>query len=146
MTEPQWNLDALIAPGNSDPAYTRYLTQIGGRGGSADVIFPRDASKPAQALVGGGRNRRFWEKRLTSWTAGGKLVISDAEGSKAAVESLKALGLDSSGTRIGVAKLVGSRFDPEGRVSAAYLDNIKSTFPGVLFLPIEKWGPDSGPI
>jgi Xaa-Pro aminopeptidase len=146
MAKPQWNLDALVTPGNDDGDQTRYLTQIGGRGGGADVIFPRDASKPAHALVGGNRPKRFWEKRLTSWISDGKLVLSDGEGSKAAVESIKALGLDKPGTRIGVAKLIGTRFDPEGSVSATYLDNIKSALPGVQFLPIEKWGPDAGPI
>jgi hypothetical protein len=39
MANPQWNLDALLAPSSSDTAYPRYLTQIGGRGGSADVIL-----------------------------------------------------------------------------------------------------------
>ncbi len=53
MAKPQWNLDGIITPGGGDRAYTRYLTQIGGRGGSADVIFPHDASKPVHALPGG---------------------------------------------------------------------------------------------
>jgi Xaa-Pro aminopeptidase len=146
MAKPQWNLDALLAPSNGDGAYPRYLTQIGGRGGSADVVLPRDSSKPVYAFTGSGRNKSFWSKRLTSWTSDGKLIINDGEGSKPIVEQLKALGLNKSGTRIGVAKLTGSRFDPEGMVSATYLDNLKSALPGVVFLPIEKWGSDSGPI
>lgn len=146
MAKPQWNLDALIAPGNGDTAYGRYLTQIGGRGGSADVIFPRDAAKPVHTYTGSGRNKSFWSKRLTSWTSDGKLVINDDEGSKPVVAGLKALGLDRAGTRIGVAKLTGSRFDPEGLVPVTFLDNLKAALPGVTFLPIEKWGIDPGPI
>ena len=146
MARPQWNLDALLAPSSSDTAYPRYLAQIGGRGGSADIIFPRDAAKPAHAYTGSGRNKSFWSKRLTSWTSDGKLVINDGEGSKSVVAGLKALGLDRAGTRIGVAKLTGSRFDPEGKVAVTFLDNLKAALPGVTFLPIEKWGIDPGPI
>jgi len=54
--------------------------------------------------------------------------------------------LNNSGTRIGVAKLSGSRFDPEGLVAATFLDNLKAALPGVQFVPIEKWGADAGPI
>jgi Xaa-Pro aminopeptidase len=146
MARPQWNLDALLAPSSSDTAYPRYLTQIGGRGGSADVIFPRDAAKPVYAYTGSGRNKSFWSKRLTSWTSDGKLIINDDEGSKAVVAGLNALGLDRPGTRIGVAKLTGSRFDPEGAVPVTFLDNLKAALPGISFLPIEKWGIDAGPI
>ena len=59
MVKPEWNLDAVITPSSSDTAYPRYLTQIGGRGGSADVIFPRDAAKPVYAYTGSGRNKSF---------------------------------------------------------------------------------------
>ena len=146
MTKPQWNLDALLAPGNGDTAYPRYLTQIGGRGGSAEVIFPRDVSKPVFAFTGSGRNKSFWSKRLVSWTADGKLVINDGEGSKPVAEQLKSLGFDKPAARIGVAKLTGSRFDPEGVVSVTFLENLKTALPGVQFVGIEKWGADSGPI
>src|SRR5215470_6108121 len=146
MTKPQWNLDAILAPASSDQAYPRYLTQIGGRGGSADVIFPRDDSKPTQAIVSTARNQSFWEKRLEEWRSDGKLIISQGEGSKSLTEQIKSLGLDRSGTRIGVAKLSGSRFDPEGLVSGIFLENLKSLVPGLQFMPIEKWGADSGPI
>ena len=146
MARPQWNLDTIVAPASGDAAYTRYLTQIGGRGGSADVVFPRDRSKPVHALLGTERNKIFWQKRLISWLSGGQLLLSQGEGSKSVVESLQALGLTRPGTRIGLAKLTGSRFDPEGLVSATYLENLKSALPGVVFTSIEKWGPDSGPI
>ena len=146
MARPQWNFDALLAPSSSDTAYPRYLTQIGGRGGSADVIFPREAAKPVYAYTGSGRNKSFWSKRLTSWTSDGTLIINDDEGSKPVVAGLKALGLDRAGTRIGVAKLTGSRFDPEGAVPVTFLDNLKAALPGIIFLPIEKWGIDAGPI
>lgn len=146
MARPEWNLDAILAPGSGDAAYTRYLTQIGGRGGSADVVFPRDGSKSAHAAVGTERNKIFWQARLGAWLSDAKLVLSQGEGSKTLAPIFKALGLTQSGTRIGVAKLAGSRFDPEGLVSATYLENLKKALPGVLFLPLEKWGPDAGPI
>src|SRR5262245_17915448 len=146
MAEPQWNLDAILALSGSDTAYPRYLTQIGGRGGSADVIFPRDPGKPVYAYAGSGRNKTFWSKRLTSWTADGKLIVEEDEGSKPLSARLKALALDRAGTRIGVAKLTGSRFDPEGMVPATFLENLKAVLPGVSFVAIEKWGTDAGPI
>jgi Xaa-Pro aminopeptidase len=146
MAKPQWNLDAILAPASGDTAHPRYLTQIGGRGGSADVIFPREDSKPVHAIVGTARNRSFWEKRLNAWRSDGKLIISQGDGSKSVIEQIKSLGLDRPRTRIGVAKLSGSRFDPEGLVSGTFLENLKSSLPGVQFLPMEKWGPDAGPI
>ena len=146
MARSSWNLDAIIAPAGGDKAYTHYLTQIGGRGGGADVIFPRDPAKPVYALAGSSRNKRFWEKRLASWIADGKFVVREGEGSKGVIELLNALGLNQARTRIGLAKLVGSRFDPEGLVSATYLEKMRQALPGVLFLPIEKWGVDPGPI
>jgi Xaa-Pro aminopeptidase len=146
MAKPQWNLDAILAPASGDTAYPRYLTQIGGRGGSADVIFPRDDSKPVYALVSTARNRAFWENRLNAWRSDGKLVIDQGEGSKSIAAEFKNLGLNNPGARIGVAKLSGSRFDPEGLVAATFLENLKAALPGVQFLAIEKWGADAGPI
>lgn len=146
MAKPQWNLDAILAPASGDTAYPRYLTQIGGRGGSADVIFPRDDSKPVHALVSTARNRAFWENRLNAWRSDGKLVIGQGEGSKSIAAEFKNLGLNNPGARFGVAKLSGSRFDPEGLVAATFLENLKAALPGVQFLAIEKWGADAGPI
>ena len=146
MAKPQWNLDAILAPASGDTAYTRYLTQIGGRGGSADVIFSREESKPVHALVAATRNRRFWEKRLNAWRSDGKLIIGEGEDSKSVVGGIKSLGLNRPGTRIGVAKLTGSRFDPGGLVPVTFLENLKSVLSGVQFVPIEKWGADAGPI
>ena len=146
LAKPQWNLDLILAPASGDTAYPRYLTQIGGRGGSADVIFPRDDSKPVHAIVSTARNQSFWEKRLDAWRSDGKLIISQGEGSKSVAEQIKNLGLNRPGTRIGVAKLSGSRFDPEGLVAATFLENLKSAVPGLQFMTIEKWGADSGPI
>ncbi len=146
MARPQWNLDAILAPATGDKAYPRYLTQIGGRGGSAEVILTRDDSKPVYAFVGSSRNKRFWEARLESWRSGGKLIIEEGEGSREVAQRLKALGLDRAGTRIGVAKLMGSRFDPEGLAPSIYIGNLKAALPGTQFLSIENWGPDSGPI
>jgi len=146
MSKPEWNFDAILAPGSGDRAYPRYLTQIGGRGGSADVILLRDPSKPVYAFPGGGRNKAFWEKRIKSWLADGKLVFGDDDGSKAVIATLKKIDLAKSGVRIGVAKLTGSRFDPEGLVSATFMDELRKALPGVEFLPMEKWGPDAGPV
>jgi Xaa-Pro aminopeptidase len=146
MAKPQWNLDAILAPTSGDTAYPRYLTQIGGRGGSADVIFARDEAKPVCAIVSTARNKSYWEKRLEPWRADGKLVLLQGEGSKSVAEQIKSLGLNRSGTRIGVAKLSGSRFDPEGLVAATFLENLKAALPGLQFAPIEKWGADAGPI
>jgi Xaa-Pro aminopeptidase len=146
MAKAQWNFDAILAPASGDAAYPRYLTQIGGRGGSADVIFPRDDSKSVHAIVGTARNRIFWEKRLESWRADGKLILGQGEGSKSIAQIIKSLGLDRPGTRIGVAKLTGSRFDPEGLVAATFLEHLKSNIPEVRFLPMEKWGADAGPV
>lgn len=146
MAKPQWDLDAILAPGSGDKAYPRYLTQIGGRGGSADVVFPRDASKSVVALVGSSRNRRFWEARLGTWRSDGKLIILEGEGFKSVAEQIKGLGWNRAEARIGVAKLVGSRFDREGLVPSTYLENLRSALPGIQFVPLEKWGADSGPI
>jgi Xaa-Pro aminopeptidase len=146
MAKPQWNFDAILAPASGDMAYPRYLTQIGGRGGSADVIFPRDDSKPVHAIVSTARNRSFWEKRLDAWRSDEKLIISQGEGSKSIAEQFKKLDLNRPGMHVGVAKLTGSRFDAEGLVSATFLENLKSLLPGVQFLAIEKWGVDAGPI
>jgi Xaa-Pro aminopeptidase len=98
------------------------------------------------ALVATARNRSFWEKRLDGWRSDGKLVVGEGENSKSIAGQIKSLGLDRAGARIGVAKLTGSRFDPEGTVSATLLENLKSALPGVQFVPIEKWGADSGPV
>lgn len=146
MAKPTWNLNAILTLGNGDKAYTRYLTQIGGRGGSADVIFPRESSQPVYAFLAGSRNQSFWEERLSSWLSDRQLVLSEAAGSKQVIDRLKALGLNKPGARIGIAKLTGSRFNPEGLVPSTYLEHLKGALPEVLFLPIEKWGPDPGPI
>jgi Xaa-Pro aminopeptidase len=146
MSRPEWNLDAIIALGSGDSAYPRYLAQIGGRGGSADVVFARDATKPVYALLPTERNKAFWEARLASWRADGRLILREGDGSKALLATITALGLNRPDARIGLAKLTGSRFDPEGLVSATYLDNLKKALSGASFLPIEKWGPDAGPI
>lgn len=145
MALPQWNLHAILTTNPGDEAYARYLTQIGGRGGGADVIFPRDSST-VFALVDGRRNQNFWEARLAEWRADGKLVISRDGGPQDVAKQLRRLGLDAAGTRIGVAKLEGTRFDPLGLVPAKYLEALRAELPGVEFLSIEKFGPDAGPV
>ncbi|MBA2690671.1 MAG: M24 family metallopeptidase [Burkholderiales bacterium] len=144
MAQPQWNLDAIITTNPGDEAYARYLTQIGGRGGGAEVILSRAGR--VFALVGGGRNRRFWERRLAAWLADGQLSISSDGGPQDVAKRLTSMGVNHAGSRIGVAKLQGTRFDPFGLVPAAYLDALKSALPGVVFVVIERFGPDAGPI
>lgn len=145
MALPQWDLHAIITTNPGDEAYVRYLTQIGGRAGGAEVIFPRDSAK-VFALMDGNRNRRFWETRLEAWRADGRLVISGDGGPKDVAKQLQTLGLGTPGTRIGVAKLEGTRFDPLGLVPAKYLESLQAELPGVQFLPMEKFGPDAGPV
>src|SRR5215813_10469002 len=96
-------------------------------------------SSPPRATRAFGR--RDWRRGALT-----ENIISQGEGSKSVAEQLKNLELNRSGMRIGVAKLSGSRFDPEGLVSGIFLENIKSAIPGLQFLSIEKWGADSGPI
>src|SRR5262249_26009284 len=150
MAKPQWNLDAIITTGSDLPGnYARYLTQIGGRGGGGDgpeVIFTRDAAQTTYSQVGGARFRDFWKKHASSWTTDGKLVISDASGAEALAKQMAEQGLNRAGARIGVAKLAGSRFEPEGLVASTYLENLKKALPGVVFVPVDKWGSDAGPI
>ena len=59
---------------------------------------------------------------------------------------MAARGLNRPGTRIGVAKLAGSRFEPEGLVAATYFEKLRIALPGVVFVPIDKWGTDAGPV
>jgi Xaa-Pro aminopeptidase len=146
MAEPKWNFDAILTTNPGDEAYARYLTQIGGRAGGADVIFPRDSSKTVYALTGASRNRDFWQARLDAWSADGKLVITSEGGPTDVASRLKALGLGSPGTRVGVAKLSGTRFDPEGLVPSTYFEHLQGALPGVSFFTIEDWPPDPGPI
>jgi Xaa-Pro aminopeptidase len=145
MSRPPWDLAAILVPVMSDQAYTRYLSQIGGATGGADLIFPRESTKPTLALVGSGRNAEQWNQLLKSWTADGQLVVSDKGGVKAVVDGLKALGL-APGARIGVAKLTGTRFEGDGLVSVTYLKQLESALPGVAFVGIEQWGVDAGPV
>jgi len=147
MQRAEWALDALITI-NSDLSgdSARYLTQIGGRPGRAEVVFPRDEGIPVHALVGTARDKEFWDARLGGWVADGRLVTHAQDGSSAIAEHLRAVGLGQPGTRIGVAKLAGSRFDPEGLASATYLDNLKAALPGILLVPLDQWGRDAGPI
>lgn len=146
MSRAPWNLDAILVPSMSDQAYTRYLTQIGGRAGTADLVFPRDASKPVLALTGGGRNAEYWRQRLADWIADGKLIVDGGGGASDTADALKRVGAGASGTRIGVAKLTGSRFDSEGLVSVTYLEKLKGTLGNVRFVGIEQWGTDPGPV
>lgn len=149
MAKPQWNLDAIItvssdASGNA----ARYLTQIGSRPGgenAPDVIFPRDAAQPVYAQVGQARTRDK-RKAGNQWVADGKLEITAEDGPASLAKAMAGRGLDRAGARIGIASLSGSRFNENGSVSVTYLDKLKAALPGVAFVSIDQWGPDSGPV
>ena len=156
MAKPGWNLDAIITAGSDALGNNaRYLTQITIQKYSQDapaVLFPRDSAKAVVAHISGTRHVEEWTHRLESgrWLSDGKLVLKAESGSAALAKLLAAEGYNRPGTRIGLAKLRGSRFDPEGLVSATWLDRLKAALPGVLFLPIDQFPPqvgnDTGPI
>jgi Xaa-Pro aminopeptidase len=104
------------------------------------------------ALIDASRFVDEWTRRLKpgGWLSDGKLVLRAESGSAALAKLLTAEGYARPGTRIGVAKLKGSRFDPEGLVSVTWFDRLKAALPGVVFLPIDQFPPqvgnDTGPI
>lgn len=153
MAEPQWDLDAIITCFSDEWGNNaRYLTQVAMvrySGGGPQVVFPRDPDKTVRAQVGGTRHRDEWISRLNDggdWLADGKMEILAESGADDMISRLAAEGLDRRGTRIGLAKLAGSRFDRDGLVSATWLDMLRSALPNVEFLAIDTEGPDSGPI
>ncbi len=156
MAKPPWNLDAIITPGSDALGnYARYLTQVVIQKYSQsapEVLFPRDASKPVIAHISGARHVDEWTRRFkpNGWVSDGKLVLRAESGSQALAKLLASEGYNKPGTRIGVAKLQGSRFDPEGLVSHTWFERLKAALPGVAFLPIDQFPPqvgnDTGPI
>lgn len=156
MARPQWNLDAIVtAPSDGLGDNARYLTQIVIQKYSQpapEVLFPRDGTRPVYALINAERHVAEWTRRLQpgGWLSDGTLVLRPDNGSQVLAKLLAAEGLNRPGTRIGVAKLKGSRFDPEGLVSSTWLESLKAALPGVLFLPIDQYpatvGTDVGPI
>jgi Xaa-Pro aminopeptidase len=156
MARAQWNLDAIITAGSDALGNNaRYLTQIVIQKYSQtapEVLFPRDPSKPVIGHITGARHVEEWTRRLQpgGWLSDGKLVLRSESGSAALAKLLAAEGFNRPGTRIGVAKLKGSRFDPEGMVSVTWFERLKAALPGVVFLPIDQFPPqvgnDTGPI
>ena len=156
MAKPQWNLDAIITAGSDALGnHARYLTQIVIQKYSQaapEVLFPRDPATPVVAHISGARHVEEWTRRLKpgGWLSDGMLVLKAESGSEALAKLLAARGYNRPGTRIGVAKLKGSRFDPEGLVSVTWFERLKAALPGVLFLPIDQFPPeignDTGPI
>ncbi len=156
MAKPQWSLDAIITAGSDALGNNaRYLSQIVIQKYSQaapEVLFPRDSSKPVIAHISGARHVEEWTRRLQpgGWLSDGKLVLKTESGSAALAKLLAAEGYNRPGTRIGVAKLKGSRFDPEGLVSVTWFERLKAALPGVIFLPIDQFPPqvgnDTGPI
>lgn len=150
MARPQWNLDAIITIASDTGGNTaRYLTQVGGRPGgdsAPEVIFTRDPAHPVYVQVGSARNRDRRKARNPGWIADGKLLIAAEEGPETLAKVMVSRGLNRTGARIGVASLSGSRFNRNGAVSVTYLDKLKAALPGVVFVSIDQWGPDSGPV
>lgn len=150
MARPSWDLDAIITvASDSDGNYARYLTQIGNRPGSGDgpeVIFARDGAQPVYVQVGSGRNRDMWKERLNNWMSGNKLEITSDGGAEKLAEQLAARGFKREGARIGVARLAGSRFDPDGLVAQTYMEKLRTALPGAQWIAIDKWGIDPGPV
>ncbi len=156
MARPQWNLDTIITPGSDGVGNNaRYLVQIVFQRYSQpapEVLFPRDPAKAVVAHISSARHVEEWSRRLGPgrWLSDGKLVLKAEAGAEALASRLAAEGYNRPGTRIGVAKLKGSRFDPEGLTSAMWFDKLKAVLPGVLFLPIDQFPPqvgnDTGPI
>ncbi len=153
MAEPQWDLDAIITSFSDEwGSDARYLTQVAKvrySGGGPQVIFPRAPDKTVWVQMGGVRHRDESIGRLNDgggWLADGKMELLAEYGGEDMAKRLAAEGFDRRGTRIGVSLLKGSRFEEDGLVSATWLDLLRSALPGVEFLPIDQWGPDSGPI
>jgi Xaa-Pro aminopeptidase len=153
MAAPQWNLDALITCMSDEwGCDARYLTQVVKvrySGGGPQVIFPRDPAKTVWVQMGGARHRDEWLGRLKDggdWLTDGKMQLLAEEGGADMAERLASEGFDRRGTRIGVSQLKGSRFNPDGLVSATWLDMLRARLPGVTFLPIDQWGADCGPL
>ncbi len=152
MARPQWNLDAIITAGSDRWGNNaRYLTQVAlvryAQPGP-QVLFPRDPAKTVHVQISAARHVTEWKDRLGpgGWLADGKMVLKAETGGAALAKLLAEEGFDRPGTRIGVAKLKGTRFEQDGLASATLLDTLGSSLPGVAFVPIEQWGPDAGPI
>ena len=127
-------LDGLIAPATREEGDSLYLTQIGGRTREAWVIFPREASRPALALVESSRVKSFWLGAQT-WLGEGNFRLCSANMSESVIQAIKELGLERS--RIGVAQLTGIRFDPEGLIPFTTFDRIRSSLPQATFIPTD---------
>ena len=157
MARPSWSLDAIITSSSDQWGNNaRYLTQVllvrNSRPGP-QVLFPRDPAKNVYVQVDGEALVDEWNRRLEpgGWVSDGKMELRTTHnmtgrGGEAFSELLKQEGFDRPGTRIGVAKMGGTRFDGEGLVSNVWVDMLRAALPGVLFTPIEQWGPDSGPV
>jgi Xaa-Pro aminopeptidase len=152
MAKSQWNLDAIITVVSDEVgSNARYLTQVElvrYSGGSPQVLFARDPAKPVLVQASAARHVQEWTARLKdgNWLADGKMKLLPETGGDALAKLLVAEGYNRPGVRIGVAKLKGTRFDPDGVVSVTLLETLKAALPGAVFLPIEKWGQDAGPI
>lgn len=153
MEDPRWDLDAIITclsdEWGSDARYLTQIAKVRYSGGGPQVIFPREPDRTVWVQMGGARHRDEWLDRLNlggGWLQDGKMEVLAEYGASDMAERLAAEGFDRRGTRIGVSALKGSRFEPDGLVSATWLESLRAALPGVEFLPIDQWGPDSGPI
>ncbi len=152
MARPPWNLDAIVTVVSDQVGLNaRYLSQVEMvrySGGGPQVVIARDPSRPVFVQASAARHVEEWTARLKGggWLADGKMKLLPETGGDSLGKLLAAEGYNRPGVRIGVAKLKGTRFDPDGVVSVTLLDTLKSALPGAVFLPIEQWGTDAGPI
>ncbi len=152
MARPQWNLDAIITVvSDSVGLNARYLSQVElmrYSGGGPQVLLARDPAKTVFVQASAARHVEEWTARLKDggWLADGRMKLLPETGGAALAKLLVTEGFNRPGVRIGIAKLTGTRFDPDGVVSSTILDTLKAALPGAVFLPIEKWGQDAGPV
>ncbi|MPZ13526.1 MAG: M24 family metallopeptidase [Chloroflexi bacterium] len=117
------NCDCLVAPGlrdAEDQATARYLSQIGGIGISAWVVFPLDGE--ATAVLASDRNRAF-AARMQDWITD----LRVGEPSTLVPERLRELRLDRD--RIGFTQFQGHYREPEGDIPYETIVRMKSLLP-----------------
>lgn len=115
--------DCLVVPGMRDgeeQATARYLSQIGGIGVHAWVVFP--LSGEVTAIVDSDRNRDF-VLRVQDWISD----VRAGEASELVPARLRELELD--GARIGLTQFDGHYRDPEGNIPYQTVRKLQEALP-----------------
>ncbi|MEA2641854.1 MAG: Xaa-Pro dipeptidase, partial [Chloroflexota bacterium] len=121
------NVACLVAPGDRDlesQATSRYLSQIGGVGVHAWVVFPQDGE--VTAVVESARNRDLVTKAW-NWISDPRV----GEPSELIPERLRELGLD--GSRVGLTQYAGHYRREEGIIAAETLRKLQEALPKTQF-------------